>query len=48
MFPATIKDVWVISYGAKAGREGYAEGRVEKLDTIADGKEQEIVSVDTF
>jgi hypothetical protein len=35
-------------YGVKAGREEYAEGRVEKLDIIADVKEQEIVSVDTF
>jgi len=45
MFPATIKDVWIISCVTKVGREG----RVEKaLNTIADGKEEEIILVDRF
>jgi len=49
MFPATIKGVWIICCVIKVGREGCSEGRVEKaLNTIADGKEKEIISVDRF
>lgn len=43
------KDVWVIPWEVKVGRERYSEEEVDEvLSIIADGKEEKIVSVHWF